>query len=233
MGLQGPGHAVTWVAILGLASAPPAVAPRNARLPAPVSGRLSVIERGNKPASDVGTAVLWLDAPGTRPPPPKTVDVITEGKEFRPRVTVIPVGSTINFPNNDPFNHNVFSVSQEATFDLGLFGRKQSKSVTFTRPGIVRVFCNVHAGMAAFVLVRENGFYTQPEGDGSFTLPSVAPGRYALHVWHERATPLAQHIDVGPRGLTALLLEMDARGYKFVQHLNKFGQPYSRGGARY
>jgi plastocyanin len=231
--LRVPGHAVIWVATLAVVSSPRGVGPAPAQPGASVSGRISVVERGNRQASDVGSAVLWLDSPGARAPAPRTVDIITEGKEFRPRVTVIPLGSTVNFPNNDPFNHNVFSVSQEAMFDLGLFGRRQSKSVTFSQPGIIRVFCNVHAGMAAFVVVRENAWFTQPEGDGSFTIPAVAPGKYLLHAWHERATAVAQPIEVGARGRTDLALELDARGYKFVQHLNKFGQPYSRGGARY
>jgi plastocyanin len=197
-----------------------------------LSGRLTVVERGNRPARDVGAAVLWLDVPGGPRPAATTVEVITEGKEFRPRVTVVPVGSTVKFPNNDPFNHNVFSLSDEATFDLGLYGRRESRSFTFSRPGVIRIYCNVHATMGAYIVVRDNPHYTRPGADGTFTLDDVPPGRYVLHAWHERAVPAARSIEVGPRG-AAVDLQLDARGYKFVQHLNKFGQPYSRGGARY
>lgn len=220
-----PNYAVTCVATVLLAvPGTPA---------APVAGRVTVVERGNKPATDVGTAVVWLDAAGARLPVPRTVDVSTEGKDFRPRITVIPVGSTVRFPNNDPFNHNVFSLADEARFDLGLFGRGEAKSTKFTRPGIVRVYCNVHANMTATILVRDNPFFSQPSGDGSFTIPDVPAGRYRLHVWHERSALLTQDVTVAAQGLSGLDLQLDARGYKFVQHLNKFGQPYSRGGARY
>lgn len=230
MPVNRPSYAVIWVATLalGLGSARAASAPLAA-----VSGRLTVIERGNKSATDVGTAVVWLEAAGARPAAPKTVEVFTEGKDFRPRVTVIPAGSTVRFPNNDPFNHNVFSLSEDAPFDLGLFGRGEAKSTKFTRPGVVRVFCNVHANMAAYILVRDNGFYAQPGADGEFTIPGVPPGKYVLHGWHERATEAKQDVDVNAQGLAKVDLQLDARGYKFVQHLNKFGQPYLRGGARY
>jgi plastocyanin len=198
-----------------------------------VSGRVSIAERGNKSATDVGQAVIWLESPAAKAAPAKAVSIITEGKEFRPRVTVVTAGSTVTFPNNDPFNHNVFSLSDEGPFDLGLYGRGQSKSTKFSRPGMIRVYCNVHATMAAFILVRDNSYYAQPSGDGSFSIPAVAPGKYSLHAWHERAPEVTREIEVGAEGVADLDLQLDARGYKFVQHLNKFGQPYSKGGARY
>ncbi|MBI4420495.1 MAG: hypothetical protein HY560_06685 [Gemmatimonadetes bacterium] len=200
---------------------------------AAVSGRITVLERGNKTATDVGRAVVWLQAPAARAPAPKNASVITEGKEFRPRVAVVTVGSTVSFPNNDPFNHNVFSLSEEGAFDLGLYGRGVAKSTRFTRPGVIRVYCNVHAQMAAFVLIRDNVYYTQPSGDGSFSIEGVPPGKYLLHAWHERSNEVTQEIEVTAQGVEGLDLQLDARGYKFVQHLNKFGQPYSAGGARY
>ena len=227
-----PSHAVICVAtlLLGFAGPRPVTAPV-----AVVSGRLTVMERGNKSASDVGTAVIWLEAPGARMPAPKTVDVITEGKDFRPRVTIVPLGSTVRFPNNDPFNHNIFSLSEQGAFDLGLYGRGEAKGTRFTRPGVVRVYCNVHVNMAAFIVVlaHHNGLFAQPGADGAFAIPAVPPGKYVLHAWHERAADMKQDVDVAAQGLTGLDLQLDARGFKFVQHLNKFGQPYSRGGARY
>ena len=75
-------------------------------------------------------------------------------KEFSPHVLVIPAGSTVSFPNHDPFNHNVFSVSEPNQFDLGLYGRGEAKGYTFTSPGLVRVFCNIHPRMVAFVLLQ-------------------------------------------------------------------------------
>ena len=154
-----PSHAVIWVASLTFLVPSP---PTSFREAGAVSGRVSIAERGNKSGTDVGQAVVWLEAPGSRPAAGKAVSIITEGKEFRPRVTVVPVGSTITFPNNDPFNHNVFSLSEEGAFDLGLYGRGQSKSTRFNRPGVIRVYCNVHATMATFILVRDNSWFAQP-----------------------------------------------------------------------
>lgn len=225
-----PSHAVIWVATLVFA-----VAPHPGDLPAPVtvSGRVTMVERGKRGASDVGQAVIWLEGSGVTPIPPRQVSVLTEGKEFRPRVTVVPAGSTVVFPNNDPFNHNVFSGSAEGAFDLGLYGRGQSRQTRFNRPAVIRVYCNVHATMAAFIVVRDNPYYARPSADGSFSIAGVPPGRYTLHAWHERAPEVKQEIEVGTTALEDLAIQFDARGYRFVQHLNKFGQPYSKGGARY
>ena len=230
MPVKHPSHAVICVATLAFGFAYHSAVPTPV---ASVSGRLTVMERNNKTATDVGTAVVWLEAPGARAAAPKTVDVITEGKDFRPRISVVPVGSTVKFPNNDPFNHNVFSLSEEGQFDLGLYGRGEGKGTKFSQPGLVRVYCNVHANMAAFIVVLGSAYYAQPAGDGSFTIPGVPAGKYVLHAWHERAADTKQDVDVTAQGLANLDLQLDARGFKFVQHLNKFGQPYSRGGARY
>jgi len=224
-----PSHAVIWVASLLLLVPPPAALSRAGA----VSGRVAIVERGNKSGTDVGQAVVWLEAAGAKPAPARAISVITEGKEFRPRVSVVTVGSTVTFPNNDPFNHNVFSLSEEGQFDLGLFGRGQSKSTRFNRPAVIRVYCNVHATMAAFILVRDNSYFAQPSADGSFSIAGVPPGKYTVHAWHERAPEVTREVEVGPQGISGLDLQFDARGYKFVQHLNKFGQPYTKGGARY
>ena len=87
---------------------------------------------------------------------PVQAEIGTADKAFSPHVLVVPVGSTVSFPNHDPFNHNVFSLSEENPFDLGLYGRGETRSVRFTRPGIVRVYCNVHAQMSALVVVRDS-----------------------------------------------------------------------------
>jgi plastocyanin len=205
-----------------------------AQQPSTVTGRVLVLERGDKSAQDVGQAVVWLQPASPGAVKSISAQIVTADKEFRPRVTVVPIGSTVSFPNSDAFDHNVFSLSEEAQFDLGLYSRGQAKSHQFTRPGIIRVYCNVHAQMSAFIVVRDAPWYAQPAGDGSFAITGVPPGEYTVHVWHERATPLAgQPLQVGANGVRGLELRLDARGYKFVQHLNKFGQPYARRGRRY
>ncbi len=205
-----------------------------ARHPPPsVGGRITVVDRGDRPADDVGQSVAWLSAAAPVSTAPAQAQIGTEKKEFSPHVLVIPAGSTVSFPNHDPFNHNVFSLSEEAPFDLGLYSRGEARSVRFLKPGIVRVYCNVHAQMSALVVVRDNPWFTQPASDGSFTIAAVPPGKYVLHVWHERATEVTRELEVPASGVAGLSVELDARGYRFMPHLNKNGKPYPQQGRRY
>jgi plastocyanin len=201
-----------------------------------ISGRVTVIDNGDKSADDVSQAVLWLETDAPVIVRPETVTVNTSKKEFQPHVAVVPVGSHVEFPNSDPFDHNVFSLSDNAMFDLGTFGRGESRGTTFDRPGIIRIFCNVHANMSGTIVVRDNPYFAQPLADGSFSIPAVPVGTYTMRVWHERARETATlEVEVTRSGLSGLAIELDARGYVFVQHLNKFGRPYStaRRGRRY
>lgn len=217
---------VTVIAVTGPANAQTAGVP--------LTGRLTVLETANRSADDVGHAVVWLDMRRRIPVRPDTVDILTSDKEFRPRVVVVPTGSYVRFPNNDPFNHNVFSRSDAAVFDLGLFGRGEVRGKAMTRPGVVNVYCNVHARMSGFVVVRDNPFFAQPSADGSFIIAGVPPGRYTLHAWHERAKePVTQDVTVGPQGLSGVRVQLDARGYEWEPHLDKFGKPYEQRGRRY
>ena len=201
--------------------------------PAVVSGRVIMLDKEDGPVDDVGQAVLWLIGPAAPPRAPLETEIGTSGKEFSPHVLVVPVGSTVAFPNHDPFNHNVFSLSEENPFDLGLYGRGEVRTVRFERPGVVRVYCNVHAQMSAVVVVRDSPWYTQPSSDGSFDFGAVPPGGYTLHAWHERAPETTRALDVPADGLEQLTVELDARGFQFKPHLNKHGQPYPQQGRRY
>jgi plastocyanin len=198
-----------------------------------VSGRVTMLDKENQPGDDVGQAVIWLSGAQAQPRPPVQTDMGTSGKEFSPHVLVVPLGSTVSFSNYDPFNHNVFSLSEGNPFDLGLYGRGESRSVRFDKPGLVRVYCNVHAQMSAAVLVRDTPWYTQPASDGSFALGGVPVGDYTLHVWHERAVEVTRPLTVPAEGVEHLALELDARGHEFKPHLNKHGQPYPQQGRRY
>jgi plastocyanin len=201
---------------------------------ATVSGKVVLLDKGNRPATDVGQAVVWLESARPAAPAPVAAQIVAADKEFRPRVVVVTVGSQVAFPNGDPFDHNVFSLSEEGPFDLGLYSRGVTKSMQFKRPGIIRVYCNVHAQMSAFVVVRDSPYYAQPGADGAFTMAGVPPGVYTLRAWHERAAEFSPRaVEVTAAGLSALDVRLDARGYKFVQHLNKFGQPYPTRGRRY
>jgi plastocyanin len=198
-----------------------------------VTGRVSVLEKGDRAATDVDQAVVWLVGSNAPPAAPDTVEMATENKQFVPRLVLLPVGSTVAFPNHDPFNHNVFSLSPEQPFDLGLYGRGGAKTVTFGTAGIVRVYCNVHAQMRALIMVRETGLVTQPGADGSFRVDQVPPGDYVVHLWHERAPEVTQPLRVGAAPPPPLSLTLDARGYRFRQHKDKNGKSYADRSRRY
>jgi hypothetical protein len=105
---------------------------------------------------------------------------------FQPQVLPITRGSTVDFPNDDPYFHNVFSLSGAATFNLGRYPRSQTRSQTFTRAGIVKMFCQIHSQMSATILVFDHPYFTTPGPDGSFDLPNLPPGSYTVVGWHER-----------------------------------------------
>lgn len=199
---------------------------------APVRGRIVILEKDNKPSTDLGDAVVFLEGLGD-PAPATRFDVTISDKAFAPHVLVVPVGSTVAFPNHDPFDHNVFSVSEGNSFDLGLYGRGEGKSVTLQHPGLVRVFCNVHPRMVALVLVMGTHHYAQPGADGSFTINGVGPGSYRLHVWHERApTEVVKEVTVGAAGVSDLVVTLNARGFRWQPHKNKFGKDYPTNAGR-
>jgi plastocyanin len=198
-----------------------------------VTGRISLLEQGGRASGEVGQAVVWLTGATAGPAVPATSEMATEGKQFVPRLRVVARGSTVSFPNHDPFNHNVFSLSPESPFDLGSFGRGAGESVRFDRPGIIRIFCNVHAQMRGIVVVLESGHATQPGADGSFTLAGVPPGEYLLHVWHERAAEVTQSLRVSAQQAAPVQVTLDARGYRLVQHRDKNGKSYGDRSRRY
>jgi plastocyanin len=198
-----------------------------------VGGRIVILERENKASTDLSDAVLYLESPAgvVTAAKPLTLEIAITDKTYAPHVVVVPVGSTVRFPNHDPFNHNVFSVSEPNTFDLGLYGRGETKAHTFEHPGLVRVYCNVHPRMVAYVLVMANRYYAQPATDGSFTIDNVPAGRYRLHVWHERI-PSEVVKDVAAGNEADLQIALNARGYKWEPHRNKFGRNYPTNAGR-
>src|SRR3989454_1730077 len=146
-----------------------------------VAGRVTLLEKSGKSSPDLAAAVVYLEG-GTadNAARPVTVDIAINDKEFVPRVVVVPLGSTVRFPNHDPFDHNVFSASGPDPFDLGQYEIGEAKTWTFTSPGLVRVFCNIHPRMVAFVQVMAGRHFTQPAADGSFEITPVPPGTWVL-----------------------------------------------------
>jgi len=121
-----------------------------------------------------------------------------------PHVLAITRGSTVDFPNDDPIFHNVFSLSSAATFDLRRYPLGQSRSQTFAKAGIVKVYCNIHSHMSATILVMDNPYFTIPALDGAFELPNVPPGEYTVIGWHDRVGERRSTVRV-ERGRTATI----------------------------
>jgi hypothetical protein len=134
----------------------------------------------------------------------------------------------VEFPNEDPILHNVFSLSGEG-FDLGLYKRPKSGSKTFDKPGVYTVYCNIHPQMSATVVVRDNPYFTTVARDGTFRLAGLPAGEYKILAFHERAgegVPVA--VKVAATGETTQNLSLDATSYKRVAHKNKFGKEYGK-----
>lgn len=197
-----------------------------------VSGRITIQEKNNAPSPDLGDAVVYLVGQGAALAPAR-FEITISDKTFSPHVLVVPVGTTVAFPNHDPFDHNVFSVSDSNSFDLGLYGRGEGKATVFRYPGLVRVFCNVHPRMVALVQVMATHHFAQAGGDGSFTITGVESGTYKLHVWHERASQeFVRDVVVGSNGVADIQVSLNARGFRWQPHKNKFGKDYPTNAGR-
>jgi plastocyanin len=197
-----------------------------------VSGQVTILERPGMQSPDLANAVVYLQTASrpARAPDAATLPIVMESKQFVPRVRVIGVGSTVSFPNQDPFRHNVFSKTGPREFDLGLYGRGESRGVTLTQPGVFPVFCNIHARMTAFIVTVATHYFTQAGADGRFIISDVPAGRYTLRVWHERGGAQSRQLEVTEAGAPAVSVQLDARGYRSIQHRNKFGQEYTSAG---
>jgi plastocyanin len=195
---------------------------------APVSGHVSFnVSRGQKPVTN--ETLVWLEPAGTRvarKAAPVTVQMTTRGKMLLPHVLAIPVGSTVNFPNEDPISHNLFSLSSPNQFDLGLYRAGAGKSHTFTAPGVVNVYCNVHPNMSSVIHVLSSPYYTFADATGNFNFADVPAGHYDVVAWNEMGGAARTAIDVTSAAGQPLALMLDARGYKSVQHQNKYGKTY-------
>jgi plastocyanin len=224
-------QAMRWIALLASVGCITAV--RLGVAQGRVAGRVTLLEKGGKSSPDLGAAVVYLEGgtgdPGARP---VAVDIAINDKEFVPRVVVVPVGSTVRFQNHDPFDHNVFSASGPDPFDLGQYGRGEAKTWTFTSPGLVRIFCNVHPRMVAFVQVMAGGHFTQAAVDGSFEIPAVPRGTWVVHAWHERSPQVARTVSVTTAGASGIELQLDARGFRWMPHKNKYGKDYPSNAGR-
>ena len=128
---------------------------------------------------------------------PKQRIIEQRDREFAPHVMMVPLGSTVAFPNFDPVFHNVFSVSPTKSFDLGIYKNGESREVTFEKEGILRIGCNLHANMAAYLVVVAAPHYVVTKPDGAFRFRALAPGKYKLRAWSDiSGEPITQIVDV-------------------------------------
>lgn len=230
---------VTPVTPVGLAGAPALVAARPAAAPdvmrSAVRGRVTLLERGDARTTDLENAVVWLEpldggtagAPAPLAAAPAIAPGVSmESRRFRPMVRVVTPGSAVPFPNDDPFRHNVFSNAGPAAFDLGLYGRGESRRASIARAGVYPIFCNIHARMVAYVVAVPTRWHAQAAGDGSFEIAGVPAGRWRLHAWHDRGGQRAVEVTVAGGAPAVADVALDARGWRPVPHRNKFGQAY-------
>ncbi|HLX10463.1 MAG TPA: hypothetical protein VKY89_21625 [Thermoanaerobaculia bacterium] len=157
--------------------------------------------------------------------------LLTKNKEFTPHVLVVPVGSRVQFPNQDPILHNVFSVSPGNAFDLGIYRVGPPKEKRFEQAGLVRVYCNVHQAMVAYILVLDTtASHTSPAADGSFRLTGLPKGPGKLTVWHEQVDPWSTELTLPlPEDAPPLQARLVVVRPKLPLHLKKTGEAYASG----
>ncbi len=195
------------------------------------------LTRNGHRLKDASQTVVWLTSVGVAPEPPRQnqtdiPQLVQRNKSFHPSLVVIPVGGKVEFPNRDPFFHNVFSLFEGKRFDLGLYESGTTRFVQFDKPGISFIFCNIHAEMSAVVVALATPYYAISDARGDISIPNVPPGRYDLQIFHAAVDPaslraLNKRITVSS-GETSLgsfsLVETDLT----VAHKNKYGRDYDR-----
>jgi plastocyanin len=184
---------------------------------------------------DSSKVVIWLTPVGVAVQPPQQTQVpqlVQKNKSFHPSLLVIPAGGKVEFPNHDPFFHNVFSMFEGKRFDLGLYEGGSTRFVQFDKPGISFIFCNIHAEMSAVVIALATPYYAVSDIHGDLSIPDVPPGRYQLQIFHSGVAPdalraMGREITVAPGQATLgtfALAESDVS----VAHKNKYGRDYDR-----
>ena len=179
---------------------------------ATVEGTLTLVDANEHPLPNSGGVVVYLDQlehPDPVIPPVIPVIIRHEQKQFIPAVLPIVAGTTVEFPNKDIIQHNVFSMSKSRPFDLGIYGPGSSKSVTFDRPGLVQIYCSIHPSMTAHILILANNHFTVADAKGHFTLGDVPLGGAIIKTWSPRSLQhLQQRVQVAPTGIKGLKLKL-------------------------
>jgi len=204
-----------------------------------IRGRISRTDtRGSLRSETDGGAVVWLTPLSAETalsrnitPSGRRVTLFQKNKRFDPHVLVVEVGSVVDFPNQDPFFHNVFSLFEGKRFDLGLYEAGQTRSVRFDRPGICYIFCNIHSQMSAVVIVVSTPYFAKTNKSGEFEILAVAPGRYQLNVWAERCSPttlknLSRELTISDATAVLGTIQVPECREAVTIHQNKYGKTY-------
>jgi plastocyanin len=208
------------------------------RTPRPdeVTGEVTLTQSGSDSAPDASQVVVWLTPPGSTPAPVAAADkpryrLVQRNKHFEPSLLVVPVGSVVDFPNYDPWFHNVFSLYRGKKFDLGLYQAGAQRSVRFDRIGPSYLFCNIHPEMTGVVLAVDSSLYAISDKSGRYAINGVAPGKYTMHVWYENAKPesltnLQRTVVVDDASRTLPTVSVPVVKQIQKEHKNKYGQDY-------
>jgi plastocyanin len=172
----------------------------------PIYQRGVTVELGKDAAEDPlsferSHVVIYLEGPvpaESAPPKPVTLPMQQINRRFSPDLLVVPVGTAVSFPNMDPVFHNIFSLSKAKSFDLGSYNKGESRSVTFSKPGVVFVYCHLHPNMEATIVVTPNRWFARSDSAGQYRIPDVPPGQYTVVAWHKAAGFFRKTIVVGP-----------------------------------
>jgi plastocyanin len=200
--------------------------------------------RAKSPKTNASVA-LWLtsldDQPGLRSaaasPATEHPRLTQKDKRFDPHILVIPVGTAVEFPNRDPFFHNVFSLFEGKRFDLGLYEAGTSRIVHFDRPGISYIFCNIHPEMSAVVIALNTAYFGVSDPAGKISITNVPAGRYSVQVWAEGVS--AESLRTLSRDFTISSSELSLGVFRVVEdsfvaaHKNKYGRDYDAPGSEY
>jgi len=203
---------------------------------AALTGHVELTKDGHR-LKDASKAVIWLTPIGATVDPPQQQPsdipkLVQKNKSFHPSLLVVPVGGKVEFPNHDPFFHNVFSLFEGQRFDLGLYESGSTRFVKFDRPGISFIFCNIHAEMSAVVIALATPYYAISDTRGDLTLPNVPPGRYELQIFHSSVPEDAlravnREITITADDTTLGTFSLAESGV-LVAHKNKYGRDYDR-----
>lgn len=188
---------------------------------------VSVLDAEKKAVPGAGAVVWVVDAEAARRAAPAAkTKIASKDKRFAPHVAVVPEGGTVEFPNLDRIYHNVFSLSDKARFDLGLYRNGASRTMSFENPGPVRIYCNIHPQMAAILVVIDGAIWAQAGRDGTAVLEGVAPGRVTVRAWDERGGEFTGVVDVPVEGVATLAISLDGSAFHDAGHKNKYGKDY-------